>query len=159
QLLGVPELPGNEEIDVLELLHAEDAARFAALVKELSPGTSRQAEFQMVARDGRGVTLEISAIGIDVGEPGALFLGHDATARREFEMQLLQIDRIEVLGTLAAGMAHAINNPLSYTVLNLEHVARHMRDLGTDSDYYAEARVRLAEAHDGAERVAKVVRQ
>jgi CheY-like chemotaxis protein len=74
-------------------------------------------------------------------------------------MQLLQVDRIEVLGTLAAGMAHAINNPLSYTVLNLEHVTRHMRDLGTDSDYYAEARVRLAEAHDGAERVAKVVRQ
>jgi PAS domain S-box-containing protein len=159
QLFGIPEDPSTSDVDLLELLHADDAARFSTLVEELSPGTSRQAEFQMVSRDGRGVTLEVSAMGIDVGEPGALFLGHDATARREFEMQLLQVDRLEVLGTLAAGMAHAINNPLSYTVLNLEHVTRHMRDLGTDSDYYAEARVRLAEAHDGAERVAKVVRQ
>jgi CheY-like chemotaxis protein len=71
----------------------------------------------------------------------------------------LQADRLSALGTLAAGMAHAINNPLSYTLLNLEHVARRMRALATAHDYYAEARVRLAEAHDGAARVAKVVRQ
>src|SRR5581483_9155196 len=58
-----------------------------------------------------------------------------------------------------AGMAHAINNPLSYKLLNLEHVARRMRGLAAGHEYYAEARVRLAEAHDGADRVAKVVRQ
>ena len=34
-----------------------------------------------------------------------------------------------------------------------------MRALATEHDYYVEARVRLAEAHDGADRVAKTVRQ
>jgi nitrogen-specific signal transduction histidine kinase len=110
--------------------------------------------------DGKDVTLEVSAIAIDQDEyPRVLWLGRDVTARKELEGHLLQADRLAVLGTLAAGMAHAINNPLSYTLLNLEHVARRMRHLSTDRDYYAEARVRLAEAHDGAERVARIVRQ
>jgi CheY-like chemotaxis protein len=34
-----------------------------------------------------------------------------------------------------------------------------MRDMAVEHDYYAEARVRLAEAHDGADRVARIVRQ
>jgi PAS domain S-box-containing protein len=159
QLFGLDPERMDSPVDVLDLVHAADAQSFATHLQELSPGTGQQREYRMVTRDGRGVTLEVSAMGVDMGEPGALFLGHDVTLRRELEATLLQADRLEVLGTLAAGMAHAINNPLSYTLLNLEHVGRRMRELGADQDYYAEARVRLAEAHDGAERVAKVVRQ
>jgi CheY-like chemotaxis protein len=44
-------------------------------------------------------------------------------------------------------------------LLNLEHLSRRLPDLRTGRDYLAEARVRLNEAHDGAERVAAVVRQ
>jgi nitrogen-specific signal transduction histidine kinase len=104
--------------------------------------------------------LETSGIGVGLsGKRAVLWLAQDITQRRLLENQLLQSDRLSALGTLAAGMAHAINNPLSYTLLNLEHVARRMRTLASGHDYYAEARVRLAEAHDGADRVAKVVRQ
>jgi PAS domain S-box-containing protein len=159
ELFGVTGDAPERVRDILEFVAVGDAPRFKAHLEELGPGQGRQAEYSMVSLDEREVTLEVSAMGVDTGERGALFLGHDATSRRQLETQLLQADRIEVLGTLAAGMAHAINNPLSYTLLNLEHVARRMRELGTDQEYYAEARVRLAEAHDGAERVAKVVRQ
>ncbi|HVW26282.1 MAG TPA: response regulator [Polyangiaceae bacterium] len=147
--------------EVTEILSAEEVPRFAKQIDELSPeGPATHAEYRMRAADGRELTLETSAIGVGVaGKPTVLWLGQDVTQRRLLEGQLLQADRLSVLGTLAAGMAHAINNPLSYTLLNLEHVARRMRALATGHDYYAEARVRLAEAHDGADRVAKVVRQ
>lgn len=147
-------------LNMLDLLHADDASRIAAQVGALLHGPAAHLECRLTSRSGREVILELSAIGVEVNEkPKILWLGHDVTERKRLESKLLQADRLGVLGTLAAGMAHSINNPLSYTLLNLEHVARRMRDIGTEHDYYSEARVRLAEAHDGADRIAKVVRQ
>ncbi|HEX3596711.1 MAG TPA: ATP-binding protein [Polyangiaceae bacterium] len=159
-LIGV--IPSaTSPVDASALLHADEFPRFARQIAELLPeGQASHAEYRMRTADGREITLETSAIGVGVdGKPTVLWLGQDVTQRRLLEGQLLQADRLSALGTLAAGMAHAINNPLSYTLLNLEHVARRMRSLAAGHDYYAEARVRLAEAHDGADRVAKVVRQ
>ncbi len=160
KLLGIA--PTKEApFEVTEVLNAADVPRFVQQIDELSSsGPATHGEYRMRAADGREITLDTSAIGVGVqGKPTVLWLGQDVTQRRLLEGQLLQADRLSVLGTLAAGMAHAINNPLSYTLLNLEHVARRMRAFATGHDYYAEARVRLAEAHDGADRVAKVVRQ
>jgi len=146
--------------DVLDLLHAEDGSRMRAQLDELKSGPVSHAEYRARARDGSFITLEVSAISAEFdGKMSVLWLGRDVTRRKELEAQLLQADRLAVLGTVSAGMAHAINNPLLYTLLNLEHVARRIRQLGSNRDYQSEARVRLAEAHDGAERVAKVVRQ
>lgn len=156
--LGSAESEGP--LDVLELLHPDDASRVATQIDDLLHGPAAHLECRLTSRSGREVILELSAIGVEVNEqPKILWLGHDVTERKRLESKLLQADRLGVLGTLAAGMAHSINNPLAYTLLNLEHVARRMREIGTEHDYYAEARVRLAEAHDGADRIAKVVRQ
>lgn len=45
--------------------------------------------------------------------------------RRDLEAQLGQAERLASVGTLAAGMAHEINNPLAYVLLNLQAVTRH----------------------------------
>ena len=159
-LLGV-EPSSTNPIDARDLLRPDDLPLLLRQTADLTPeGSPAHAEYRLRAADGREITLETSAIGGGFdGKPTVLWLGQDVTQRRLLEGQLIQADRLSALGTLAAGMAHAINNPLSYTLLNLEHVARRMRALATGHDYYAEARVRLAEAHDGADRVAKVVRQ
>jgi PAS domain S-box-containing protein len=147
-------------LDVLHLVHEGDAMRLLKLIADLASGPIAHAEYRMRTRSEAWITFEVSAIMAEFdGKPSVLWLGRDVTRRKELESQLLQADRLAVLGTLSAGMAHAINNPLLYTLLNLEHVARRLRQLGTERDYLGEARVRLAEAHDGAERVAKVVRQ
>jgi len=47
----------------------------------------------------------------------------DLTVRRQAERALRQSDRMASLGTLAAGVAHEINTPLTYVVTNLALVA------------------------------------
>ncbi len=71
-------------------------------------------------------------------------------ALRRSEAQLIEADRLASLGTLAAGVAHEINNPLSYVLLNLDLVIREAKGEG-------ESVPRLREARAGVERVRLIV--
>ena len=53
---------------------------------------------------------------------GAVMVFRDVTAMRTMEKQLELADRLASLGTLAAGVAHEINNPLAVVALNSELV-------------------------------------
>ena len=81
----------------------------------------------------------------------------DMQERRKVEAHLVQSERLASVGTLAAGVAHEINNPLTYVLGNLEQLAAALGPaLAPDS------RDELAAALDGArhgvERVRRVVR-
>jgi signal transduction histidine kinase len=54
------------------------------------------------------------------------------------ENHRLQRDRMAALGTLSAGVAHEINNPLTYVLVNLEHVLRRLRAASASRDPGAE---------------------
>jgi two-component system, NtrC family, sensor kinase len=49
--------------------------------------------------------------------------------QNELRLKLLQNDKMVSIGQLAAGMAHEINNPLSFVVLNLNHISNYGRGL------------------------------
>ncbi len=53
-------------------------------------------------------------IGDEPGQPGFLLLGEEITERRILEMQLVQAQKLEAIGQLAAGIAHEINTPIQY---------------------------------------------
>ncbi|MEZ4407419.1 MAG: ATP-binding protein [Polyangiales bacterium] len=59
------------------------------------------------------------------------------------------------MGTLAAGVAHEINNPLMYVMTNLEFLSRH---LDASGDASPRARHAVEQAREGAERVRQIVR-
>jgi signal transduction histidine kinase len=81
-----------------------------------------------------------------------------ANARVEaLERQLEAADRLATLGTLAAGLAHEINNPLASVLANLELALRDL-ELVPDLALLREARRSVVEAHAAAEGVRLIVK-
>jgi signal transduction histidine kinase len=84
------------------------------------------------------------------GQTAEQALARTEDALRRSEAQMVGADRLASLGALAAGVAHEINNPLSYVLLILELL---VRDLGAEGEVGA----RLVEARPGLERVKLIV--
>ena len=96
---------------------------------------------------------------------GAVIVFRDVAEKRKMERQLAMNDRLASLGTLAAGVAHEINNPLSYIVANGSFVAEEISALregatngtaiaGKDFD---EAITAVRDLLHGSERVRQIV--
>ena len=66
------------------------------------------------------------------------------------EAHLARADRLAAIGTMAAGIAHEINNPLTYVMSNLELLAE-------DEEDDAERKSLIAGAKEGTERVRRIV--
>jgi PAS domain S-box-containing protein len=120
-------------------------------------------------KDGTDISVNIatsSLLDAEGGHVGSLEMVRDVTERRKLHSQLMVSDRMASVGTLAAGVAHEINNPLSAVIGNLDFIAE---DLGrmVDGDTSSERRAAwfaerlagpLADAREGAERVRLIVR-
>jgi signal transduction histidine kinase/ActR/RegA family two-component response regulator len=101
---------------------------------------------------------------------GVIGVATDVSERVRAEAQLFQTDRLVALGTLAGGVAHEINNPLTYVMGNVDLVSRLLRARASDcrgaetvsgpatASALEELVVTLEVARDGAERVRRIVR-
>lgn len=89
---------------------------------------------------------------------GAIIISRDITNRKQTEEQLIVSDRMASIGTLAAGVAHEINNPLSSVLANLDLALKGLSDLGGATSLPADLVEELRDARDGAERVREIVR-
>ena len=148
--------PGDERRHVEEMMAAVDA--FGSL-----------GNYEMVVRTKDGEERTVSWSGerapLSRGLPGEVyFYGLDVTERNQMQERLVIAERMASLGTLAAGVAHEINNPLSYVLANLTLAGEAVESgaAGGDGDAGGaaaadELRSILAEAHQGAARVARIV--
>jgi signal transduction histidine kinase len=77
--------------------------------------------------------------------------------RRSLEEQLWLSDRLASVGTLAAGVAHEINNPLAAIIANLELLGEDLAG-GDLEGRLEQMRAQLADAREGADCLRHIVR-
>ena len=135
----------------------EDAAlagkRIAAMLRdgvEFPPS-----EYGVLGVPGRVVEIKSIACEWD-GEQAVLAFARDVTERNAIQRRLVESDRLAAVGTLAAGVAHEINNPLTYAQLSAYHVGRLVRAAELPDDTLAQLLGYLENIDHGVARIASI---
>jgi len=120
----------REEILKLSLGDLRDPATRLGVAEQLERAFSSGVRFETVHRRKDGTTFPVevgSRSAVVGGERVLLSIIRDVTDRHQLQSRLVQTDRLSAMGTLAAGVAHEINNPLAYALANLDLAARRIR--------------------------------
>ncbi len=142
-------------------VHPTDLPQVRARVEEvLRTGQAHPpVELRLLRADGSTLLVEMISLMTEwEGRPALLSIGRHTAPRREAQAELMQADRLSAIGTLAAGVAHEINNPLAYVLLNLQYLVRELPKLSRDPERLPLLLDRLKEAQHGAGRVRSIVR-
>jgi PAS domain S-box-containing protein len=146
--------PISDFVDATEQSAAHDRSRRVERGERLAPR-----EYRAIRRDGARFPVEVTSIPIEVeGRPSVLSFVRDLSERVRFQTQLMQADRLATIGTMAAGLAHEINNPLAYVMMNLEILGRILPETAGDGESREAAAAAVRTVRAGTERVATIVR-
>ena len=131
-------------LTLVDLAHPEDAAALVRLARELpdQPGQPTRTECRFVRRDGRVVWCRTSLSRLpDAGDdPQMVVAVDDVSEQRRAEQKIRESERLVAVGTLSAGIAHEINNPVGSVLASAQYALMVMDDA------------------DGAEKVAESLR-
>jgi PAS domain S-box-containing protein len=108
------------------IVRPEELPQSVQRVRQMGAGSPPpRNERPMVRRDGSTVIAETLGFATEFdGQPATLVIAHDVTEAQRILAQVRQADRLASLGMLAAGVAHELNNPLAYVLLNLAQVRK-----------------------------------
>jgi PAS domain S-box-containing protein len=138
-----------------------DADRDRAIARLNSGvGGERHEEYTLRTAAGEPCHLEISPaqnVQFD-GQAAKLVITRDVTERKKMQTQLMVSDRMASVGTLAAGVAHEINNPLATVLANVDLALRDVHDVGVRPGARDELLEELQDAREGVERVRQIAR-
>ncbi len=117
-------------------------------------GRIRLWEFDVPSADG---VMLYEGRCVPHGTRGCVVLVRDITELRDIQQQLNLSERMASVGVMAAGVAHEVNNPMTFVIANVDHA---LQSLSGDYEPGAveEALEALREAKAGAARVSNIVR-
>ncbi len=169
------ELMSMSTEEVRDRVHPDDRAVVEEMNARLrtEPGVTQQAEYRWKVKSGefrwrsdsRKVVLDLG------GRPvGLVGITRDISEQRALQSQLQVASRLAALGTLVAGVAHEVNNPLAAAMAGESSAAEVLRELreranrGELNDAQAVARdldevlEDFADVEAGTRRIARIVR-
>lgn len=110
-----------------------DRAAVAQAVDECRATGGRVRRDNVTVQPGGEETARVVAFTVNPTQNGHgrgfVIIGSDVTERQMLEMQLHQAQRLEAVGTLAAGIAHEINTPMQFVSDNLRFVQQSVEPL------------------------------
>ncbi|AUX23755.1 two-component hybrid sensor and regulator [Sorangium cellulosum] len=166
RLLGVPVAEALRTPGFLGEVHAdpegvmcfEDAVAQARLGAPSAPYEARLRRREGEAITARGTVYPlVSERGRVVAIEGVLA---DVSTEHAARTRLVQIDRLSTLGTLAAGVAHEINNPAAFILLGLDMLDRLLRgpNVRMEGAAATSSSELLKELRDSIKRIVDIVR-
>jgi PAS domain S-box-containing protein len=111
---------------ILENARKDSAVAFKNLTIRARTGREREVRWQVASTTTDG---EPGVDGID-----AFLIGHDETDERALAQRTQQSERLASIGTLAAGLAHEIRNPLNGAQLHVSYLTRALSKMGDKPD-------------------------
>ncbi|HET9551986.1 MAG TPA: PAS domain S-box protein [Anaeromyxobacteraceae bacterium] len=164
--------------DAFELLHPDERPQHQENIEALLSGAAPSVAFEHRARgptgDWRWVFDRARVVVRSPDGRPCRIVGAvtDITERKELQLRLQVADRMATIGTLAAGVAHEINNPMSYVVSNLGYAQEMLTMLASSvggpihpawtvddqAAGFTALRAALDDAWHGADRIRAIVR-
>ncbi len=130
------------------------------IVREMST-TGDTRPYQATALRADGSTFAAEARGRSIqyrGRTVRIVTIRDVSEQRRLEADLAARERLATMGRLAAGVAHEVNNPLTFAMLNLEGVTRALSRGAVDEEQRPRILEMLGQIQTGLDRVSRVVR-
>ena len=158
--LGLPResIVGHRIQDFAPAGQEQDSGKSLEAAREAG---AAPAPVALLRSDGSIVLMEFTSRWVDLGaEKFSVSIGRDVTERVKTQAQLMFSDRMASIGSLAAGVAHEINNPLTATVASLEFAGERVAELATKygAEQVADLEELLRDASAGAQCVRTIVR-
>jgi PAS domain S-box-containing protein len=166
RLLGVPTVEALRTRGFLRRAHAdpEGVEAFDSAVARAKAGAEALPyEARLTRRYGDEIVARGTVYPI-VGEQGEVIAIEgvlaDVSAERAARTRLVQADRLSTLGTLAAGVAHEINNPAAFLLIGLDLLDRSMTGPGVLLEPGVRASVSslMTELRDSVQRIVDIAR-
>jgi PAS domain S-box-containing protein len=142
---------------IAELIHPKDrdlvvARHLKRLKGEKVPGTH---SFRVVSKKGKEIWVEHTALRIRwEGQPATLNFVRNITQKKKMDAQLQFAARLEAIGTLAGGIAHAFNNLL----MGIQgHVSLLQLEIDSKHDHYQALKKIEKSIQGGAELTSQLI--
>ncbi|WP_425058303.1 Adaptive-response sensory-kinase SasA [Sporomusa carbonis] len=111
---------------LFSVVHQEDRARLKAQLANLSVSGTVFTSFRIICQDRSEIWVEQKCVPV-VDDSGNILavegIIRDVTERKNMEYEISRLDRLNVVGQMAANIAHEIRNPMTVVRGYLQHIS------------------------------------
>lgn len=123
----------------------------------VDPGESWEGSIH--GADGRSTPVVVARSTLTEGVDGAVYTAIDVSDRKRLEVELRHAQRLEAIGSLAAGVAHELNSPIQFVLDSVRFIADSLDDLMAVDEQHRALRELAHGFEGGAELVAAIERE